>query len=760
MRKVYDFNEEWSFTKPGEGTVMVTLPHTWNAKDGQDGGNDYYRGTCCYEKAFPKPEMGEGEQAYLEFQGVSSSAQVYLNDTLLMAHDGGYSTFRVNLTGHLQKENRLRVLADNGANRRVYPQKADFTFYGGIYRDVCLMIVPEAHFDLDYYGGTGMKVETEILWNGKSNAESMQSGVGIAENETSLPAKSPMGDAAARVCLTAYVSGFADSVSFRLSNGMSCEAEVKNRLAKAEFLIEHVHLWDGTEDPYLYTAEAHLLSAEGEADAVSVRFGCRSIGFDAQKGFFLNGRSYPLRGVSRHQDRRGAGNALTHEMHREDMELMKEMGVNTIRLAHYQHDQYFYDLCDEYGMAVWAEIPYITEHMPEGRENTVSQMTELIVQCGHHPSIVCWGLSNEVAFTTGVTEDLMENHRILQELCHRLDPSRPTTMAHVFSLETDSPLTHLSDICSYNLYYGWYVGELEENEAFLDKFHKDYPDRVIGLSEYGADACTKWQTADPQKGDYTEQYQCVYHEHMLRMFEKRPWLWATHCWNMFDFAADGRDEGGEHGINQKGLVTFDRKYKKDAFYAYKAAWSREPFVHVCGRRYVERAEQETEIRIYSNQKKITLLVDGNVFAEQEGGWSFRFFVPITGEHTIEAVCGGISDRIVIRKTEKPNQDYILPSAVVHNWFDEPGMEFRPGYFSIRDKMGEISKNPEGARLIEELVSTARASRGDVAASAAPSPMMQKMLDNTTVEGLVKMAAGAITGEMVVELNQKLCRIRK
>lgn len=750
MRTIYNFNEGWSFTKPGETPVGVTLPHTWNAKDGQDGGNDYFRGTCNYEKTFKRPDMEANGQAYLEFQGVSSSAEVYLNDTLLGTHDGGYSTFRVNLTKYLKEENSLKVRVDNASNRCVYPQKADFTFYGGIYRDVRLILVPEAHFDLDYHGSAGLEVKTEIIRPGEVTAEkkSIQSGGKSSDNTKAV------------VRLIASVTGKAGKVYFRLSNGMSMESEVKGQQAEAQFVIENVRLWNGISDPYLYQAEAHLIEDGREMDAVSLRFGCRSMEFDPQKGFFLNGKSYPLHGVSRHQDRRDAGNALTPDMHREDMEIMKEMGVNTIRLAHYQHDQYFYDLCDEYGMVVWAEIPYITEHMPEGRENTVSQMTELILQCRHHPCIACWGLSNEITVTTGVTEDLMENHRILNDLCHKLDPSRPTTMAHVFSLETDSPLVHLPDICSYNLYYGWYIGELEENEVFLDQFHKDYPDRVIGLSEYGADACTKWQTPTPQKGDYSEQYHCLYHEHMLQIFKERPWLWATHCWNMFDFAADGRDEGGEHGLNQKGLVTFDRKCKKDAFYAYKAAWSREPFVHICGRRYTDRPEKETEIKVYSNQEKVVLTVDGKKFAEKEGKQIFRFTVPITGKHTIEAKCGELSDSMTIRKTEAPNSAYVLPSAVVHNWFEEPGMEIRPGYFSIKDKMGEISQNKEGAKLIEELMRTARASRGDVAASAAPNPMMQKMLDNTTVEGLVKMAAGAVTTEMVVELNQKLCRIKK
>ena len=330
-------------------------------------------------------------------------------------------------------------------------------------------------------------------------------------------------------------------------------------------------------------------------DAVEANFGCRTIAFDAEKGFILNGRPYRLCGAARHQDRQGLGNALTEKEHDEDMALLREMGANTVRLAHYQHAQYFYDLCDKYGLVAWAEIPYITEHIPEGRANTLSQMTELVVQNYNHPSIVCWGLSNEIT-GSGKTEDLVENHKLLNDLCHKLDATRPTTMAHIFMLDANDPLVFLPDIRSYNLYYGWYVGEWEQNDAWFDEFHKNHPDAVIGLSEYGADANPAYQSAKPAKGDWSEGYQAVYHEHMLKMWADRPYIWAMHCWNMFDFGADGRDEGGKPGQNQKGLVTFDRKTKKDAFYIYKAYLSKEPFVHICGRRYADRAESETEIQ--------------------------------------------------------------------------------------------------------------------------------------------------------------------
>ena len=531
MRTKTLFNKDWKFVKYAENAADaqaaagedVTLPHTWNAVDGQDGGNDYYRGICWYTKKFAKPEMTADEEVWLEFEGVAMAAEVYLNGEKLAHHEGGYSTFRVNLTDYLQDENELAVSADNGDNDRVYPQKADFTFYGGIYRNVHLLVVQKAHFSLGYEGGTGLKVTPAVTLGNEENA------------------------ASAVITVEAWAEGTENAAYYMevMIDGLRQRAPITDGYAKIEFELAQAHLWDGLKDPYLYTAEAKLTDAEGnEADTVSARFGCRTMEFNPEKGFFLNGKSYPLRGVSRHQDRAGVGNALTPEMHEEDLKLIREVGANTIRLAHYQHAQYFYDLCDEQGMILWAEIPYITLHMQNGRANTLSQMTELIIQNYNHPSIVCWGLSNEISASGGVTEDLMDNHRELNALCHKLDATRPTTMAHVFMLETDSELLTIPDIGSYNLYFGWYLGELEQNDRFFDEYHKTYPDRVIGFSEYGADANPAYHTKEPCQGDYSETYQTVYHEHMIQMIEERPYLWATHVWNMFDFGADGRDEGG------------------------------------------------------------------------------------------------------------------------------------------------------------------------------------------------------------------------
>lgn len=725
-------NNNWTFVKSAASALeaaqaqglAVTLPHTWNAQDGQDGGNDYHRGTCWYVRNLKRPVLEQGGKAYLECKGAAMTAHVYLNGEELACHEGGYSTFRVDLTDHLQEENTLVISVDNTDNQRVYPQKADFSFYGGLYRDVSLITVPEAHFALDYAGGSGIQVTPNVNLDAHT----------------------------AEVTAEVWVHGNANHATITI-DGKSQNAKVLNGYAKTIFKLENVRLWNGVHDPYLYEATAVLDSG----DTVKTRFGCRTFRVDAQEGFFLNGHSYPLRGVSRHQDRKGAGNALTQDMHREDMDIIEEIGANTVRLAHYQHAQEFYDLCDERGIIVWAEIPYITMHMPKGRENTLNQMKELVVQNYNHPSIVCWGLSNEITAASAVNEDLLENHRLLNDLCHTFDKTRFTTMADVFMLETDSPILEIPDVNSYNLYFGWYLGELSQNEEFFDEYHAQYPQRCIGLSEYGADANPQYQSPAPEKGDYTESYQCVYHEHMLEMIAARPWLWATHLWNLFDFAADGRDEGGKHGENQKGLVTFDRKLKKDAFYAYKAYWSKAPFVHVCGGRYVDRTEEVTEVKVYSNQPCVELFVDGKLFAAQQTGPVFRFQVPLSGEHTIEAKAGEYSSVILVRKVSTPNQDYVMvKSNPVLNWFDKD--THKPDCYSVADTLAEIRENTEAGAIVNRMMAQGAASRGDVADAVKDNPALQRMMGRMTLISLLKQSGA--DEESVRQINRILQNIQK
>lgn len=727
MRITKKFNDHWQFSKDGIGYEAISLPHTWNGTDGQDGGNDYYRGTCFYKKKFKNPLTVDQGELWLEFGGVAMSACVKLNGQELFRHAGGYSTFRVNLTAALSADNELLVLVDNAKNETVYPQKADFTFYGGIYRDVNLIMVPKNHFALDYFGSPGIKV-TPRLSDDLDRAE---------------------------IKLEAWCTGSAATVGFCV-DGQVCEAAVAQGYACATLELEHPHLWDGVEDPYLYRAEARL----GQEDAVAVSFGLRSFRVDAQKGFFLNGRSYPLCGVSRHQDRPGAGYAITQKDHDEDMAIVRELGANTIRLAHYQHDQYFYDLCDRNGLIVWAEIPYISEHMPQAAENTRSQMTELIVQNYHHPSIICWGLSNEITAAGGVKQDTIDNHVMLNDLCHAMDKTRLTTMAHAFMLDENDPFVMLSDIRSYNLYYGWYLGELEDNDRWFDEFHEKFPDAVIGLSEYGADANPAYQSPHPGQGDWTEGYQALYHEHMLKMWESRPFIWAMHVWNLFDFGADGRDEGGKPGQNQKGLVTFDRKLKKDAFYLYKAYLSKEPFIHLCGSRYVDRTETETEIKVYTNQKEVTLVVDGAVVETQQGERIFHFHIPISGRHIITAMSAGLTDTMTIQKVDTPNKAYMAQGSQVTNWFDQPQELKKEGYYSILDSMADIKRSPEGAALVARVIAKAREGYGEVAQSVKMPESVQRLQDRASFESLLKRAGKSIGPAMVRQINDELNLIRR
>ena len=752
MRTTQIINDNWKFAKTAsvpatlpEAWEAVTLPHTYNAVDGQDGGNDYYRGTAAYVRTLVTPKAGSDQEIYLEFRGAAMSAEVYLNGKQLAKHQGGYSTFRVLLNGALRpegEENLLCVLVDNSDNEEVYPQKADFTFYGGIYRDVVLITVPSTHFALREDGTPGIRITPKAD-----------------------PAKH-----SADILVETKVEGTADGAKVTISAcGQEQTVPVENGSAKALLHVENVHLWDGVSDPYLYTAKAVLMADGKEPDQVSARFGVRSFRIDPSEGFFLNGRSYPLRGVSRHQDRQGAGNALTPAMMQEDMEVIKDIGANTLRLAHYQHAQEFYDLCDENGIIVWAEIPFITKFMPGGRQNTISQMRELITQSYNHPSIICWGLSNEITASSQVTEELMDNHRELNELCHSLDSTRPTAMAHAFMLEKDSPLIPVADIAGYNLYFGWYLGELEQNDSFFDEYHKMFPDRVMGFTEYGADANISFHAEHPVQGDYSEEYQCVYHEHIAKMIEERPYLWATYVWNLFDFAADGRDEGGKHGQNQKGLVEFDHKTRKDAFYLYKALWSSEPFVHICGRRFVNRTGDKTLVRVYSNLSGVTLY-DGDVVLARQNNTDcsqkgvYLFEVPLTGEMHLRAEAGegaqAVSDEILIRHVEQADASYQFGKiGEVVNWFDK--ITGNPDYYSVHDTLGTLMQNPATGAVVGQIMQKARGSRGDVAKSTEGNKALQQMLAGMKFESLLLKAGGnVISKEMIRNINETLQKVPK
>ncbi len=747
MRNIVNINRKWAFSKqateiPQEFPLnwdFVNVPHSWNAIDGQDGDNDYFRGTCYYVKKLDKLDLPETDRYYLEIKGANSSADVYVNGKNLAHHDGGYSTWRVDITDALEVSNLIVIAVDNSANETVYPQMADFTFYGGLYRDVNVICVNNSHFELMHHGGPGLKITPVIE------------------------------GADAKVEIETWVKNFCNTQKLRYvikdAEGEVVAEEVTTD-TKVNLEIKNVHRWHGKKDPYLYTAEIELISDENVIDNISSRFGCRTFKIDPENGFILNGEEYPLRGVSRHQDRWGFGNALLPEHHKEDMDLICEVGATTIRLAHYQHDQYFYDLCDERGLVIWAEIPYISKHMPTGRENTISQMKELIIQNYNHPSIVVWGLSNEITMQGDSDPDLLENHNILNDMVHEMDKTRLTTMAAVSMCDIDSPYIQIPDTVSYNHYFGWYGGDTTMNGPWFDNFHAKYPNIPIGCSEYGCEALN-WHTSNPQQGDYTEEYQAYYHEELIKQFFSRKYMWATHVWNMFDFGADSRNEGGENGQNHKGLVTFDRKYKKDSFYAYKAWLSDEKFVHICGKRYVDRVEDVTKVTVYSNLPEVELFANGKSLGKVQRAEHFFYFdVPNNGETELVAVAGEFKDTSKIRKVEKFNEDYRLrEKGAILNWFDITEPE---GYFSLNDKLSDIMASEEGKQLFMGLMQNAMQSQkddtmmGEMGAEMVSGPMMQ-MLGSFTVIRLTSLMGAAnlkFTKEQLLGLNAALNQIKK
>ena len=746
MRTITNINRKWAFTKQTTEIPsaidpkwdFVSLPHSWNALDGQDGGNDYYRGTAIYAKELDKEDLPEAERYYIEINGANSSADLYVNGKKYAHHDGGYSTWRCDITEQIGLKTMLVLAVDNAPNETVYPQMADFTFYGGLYRDVNIIGVSASHFDLDYYGGPGIKVTPTI--DGKNaNVE-------------------------VEVFLTNAKMGQYLQYTILDAEGNTV-ANVATDETKIHVTIENAHLWNGRKDPYLYTAEVNLVEDKQILDNVSTRFGCRTFEIDPNKGFILNGEAYPLRGVSRHQDRWGIGNALLPEHHEEDIQYILEVGCTTIRLAHYQHAQYFYDLCDETGLVIWAEIPYISNHMPGGRENTISQMKELITQNYNHASICVWGLSNEITMKGDTDPDLLENHNILNDLCHEMDKTRLTTIAAVSPCPINSPYLQIPDVVSYNHYFGWYGGDTSMNGPWFDNFHKTHPNIPIGISEYGCEALN-WHTSDPKQGDYTEEYQAYYHEELIKCIHERPYLWATHVWNMYDFGADARSEGGENGQNHKGLMTMDRKYKKDAFFAYKAWLNPEPMVHICGKRYIDRVEDVTKVTVYSNQPAVELFANGESLGVQNNnGLPFFYFdIPNAGTTHLVAVAGDLKDESIINKVETFNEAYRLrEKSAVLNWFDITEVE---GHLSLNSTFKEIMGTLKGKMLVMGLFTKMMSQTGgDKKAAGFDISAMGGMMDMLGGFTFIRLAGmmGTMninfTKEELLDINAKLNKIK-
>ncbi len=703
MRKIDRWNKNWEFCKDKERMMnewsSVSLPHTWNNLDGQDGGNDYYQGIAWYRKSLYKE--ADWKEVYIRFGAVSKKAEVWCNGDFVGSHEGGFSAFTLDLTDFLNTGvNEILVKADNSSELPIYPMFADFTFFGGIYRDVELIVFDSPlHFDVNRFGTDAIFITP---------------------------------DKSGKVMIDTYVNQGTEICAEVLDAAGKCvtRSEITKldqlhdsaKVVRLNVQVPNVKKWRGIIDPYLYEVRLYLSQSDAQ-DTISANFGFRDYTISPSDGFFLNDEHYPLRGVCRHQDREGMGWAITDKEHIEDMALIKEIGANTIRLAHYQQAPFVYDLCDLNGMIVWAELPFISSYdeREEADANLISQMRELILQNYNHPSICFWGIANEV----GIGKESPKLYQILKELnalTKKLDPSRKTVIANVGMTETSSELFKITDLTAYNEYKGWYVGSMDDHGIFCDEKHLEIPDTPLAISEYGAEAILSWHSETPKLKDYTEEYQALVHEKAELAFEERPYLWATWLWNMFDFAADARDEGGCRGRNNKGLVTFDRKIKKQAFYFYKACWSKDPLIYLCGKRFTKRSTNTISIKVYSNQSQVELWVNGVCKQSLEGRIIFEFTeVQLPTKYNEIRVCtpNGLVDSLIIEKVDDIPEEYIYIEKKhlakgVEQWFAniDPNngkdnlireIIVNDGYLSVNDSMEEIYSCPEGYKAVQDLI---------------------------------------------------------
>ncbi len=711
---------------PDSESEPVTIPHVWNIDTPET------EGCRLYLNEFTITDYSHGDCAYIEFSAVFGLCRVWLNGEYIGEHRGGYSLFRFEISHAVRKgKNRLIVAADNTRHDDIIPLGGDFNNYGGIYRDVNLIFAGNLHFDLLHYGTSGTEIKTQN--NGAVNIRARVSG---------------------------EKAGTEAQVEFSIIDGIT---EVDRIICdinspEAQLKVSEPRLWRGKEDPYLYTASAKIIRDGKICDEVNLPFGFREISISSEEGFALNGTPLRINGVARHQDRYGSGPAPSKEELDEDLEMILEIGANAVRLSHYQHPGYFYDICDQAGLIVWAEIPMLG--MPDGnealKENAVQQLTELILQCKHHPSICFWGLQNEVALA-GETLELYNGIERLQQTAKKLDDSRITAGANLYTVKNNSPLNNITDIIGYNIYFGWYYGEITEFEPFLDRFHRDNPGIPLGLAEYGVDCNVNLHSAKPKRKDYSEEFQAVYHETVYPYIQNRKYLWGSFVWNMFDFGSARRSEGRLEGLNGKGLVTYDRKIKKDSFYYFKSQWSVKPFVYIAGRRFQNRCAEETIIKVYSNLDEVTLIVNEKIFKQtvNNGICNFNQIPLQNGSNLVAAVSGDCSDRIIINRRKSPDKSYVYidpnPDINVANWFtlNEGESEFFPeDRYTIMDSIQTLRSNPQTWALLQREVPMITE---DPRSQAMPAISLFRVIN---------FMSNKFTEEFVKDLNSRLKEVKK
>lgn len=647
QRSTVNLDNDWRFrfgyqfdTKSG---ITVQLPHCWNALDGTRGTYDYHRGIGNYTKKVNIPAEWEGKRVFIKFEGANSVCDFFLNGKFVGEHRGGYTAFVYDLTDILEygKENTLLARVNNAEQLDVIPLVGDFNIGGGLYRDVYFIITDKACISPEDYASPGVYFYQKKVTDKSADVDLKVMLSNSSDKDRELTLRLNVSDGA-KTILT-------KDRKVKLAAGTELTPET------IPFTMKNPRLWNSRQDPFMYDATVTLLEAGKEIDKVQQPLGLRYFRFDANEGFFLNGKHLQLRGVCRHQERTDIGNALRPEHHEEDARLMYEMGVNALRGSHYPHATYFYDMLDKYGIVTWAEIPFVG---PGGyadtgfvnkeslKDNARQQLNELIRQQYNHPGICVWGLFNELK-TEG--DDPTDFIRELNDRAHELDPYRPTTAA---SFQYGVAINEISDEIGFNRYDGWYGSTPRTLATFLDSYHAEHPGAKLSISEYGAGASIYHQQDSlkqpvPTSYWHPENWQTYYHIENWKIINERPFLWGTFIWSMFDFGAANRTEGDRPGINDKGIVTRDRKVCKDAYYFYQANWSEKPMVYIEGRRNTLRLHPETEVMVFSNASSVTLSLNGKTVGTMNPNEYHICRFPVTlekGKNVINAVADGLEDR--------------------------------------------------------------------------------------------------------------------
>lgn len=750
--KIININDNWLFIKDKNVSETVILPHCFNGIDGQSG-NGMFKGECCYKKSLYISEEELKKFIYLEIGAASLVSKVYVNGELAGESSCGFSMYRVLLTPFLKDgKNTISITVDNSRNDSVYPLMADFSFYGGLYREVNLIITESLHFDLMdnsrdsiYLTQKGLSESTfELKINGKIINE-------LAETK--------------EVKVDFKLINKEDEIVYSKVIDVNVSKEENFELLET---INDIIVWQGIENPYLYKAQIELVHDGQIYDKRVIEIGFRTVEITPDRGVFLNGKSIKLNGVSRHQDFDGIGNALTKEHMELDMSIIKEVGANSVRLSHYQHDDYFYTLCDREGILAWAEIPFISVPTTADKENknAKDQLEKLIKQAYNHSSIYCWGVQNEITIAIE-NEKIYEMVKELATIARELDSSRFIAQANIHSVANESPLNDISDFVGYNLYYGWYYKEMKDLAIRLDEFHNVRPNIPVMVTEYGVDTNPDLHSYNPTVKDYTEEYQLLFQNNALKTFNEREFILGGYVWAMFDFGSEIRNEGGKKGRNQKGLVTIDRKIKKDAFYLCKAYWSKELFVKLAGSRFVNRHEELNDIVVLSNVENIKLYVNEKFIAELNDKEPMKKLANVKLELgknlvKVEAIDSDnkiYTDEITLNRTEEADESYVLkkPETTTHvtNWFqkfdltDVQEVTLKEGYYSTFDTLDELYKNEEAKAVFKKYF-------GDIAESDQMSAMRGLM----TIDSMSKRSRFNIPKELLSVINKELNVIPK